>query len=255
MEIILQNDRLLENKVCLVTGCSSGIGKVIAERFAEEGASVYANSLPNENIDKWAMNLSSQYSALVKPVYFDITDEVAVKNIVIQIRKEQSKIDVLVNNAGLGYNEKLGMISIEKMRRIFDVNVFALTNLLQLVARIMVKQNSGSIINISSTVGQKGNPGQLAYSASKGAVISITKSAAKELAGNNIRVNSVAPGIVDTEMFRLAESDKLEDRISKIGMKRLAEPKEIANTCVFLASDLSNYLTGQIIAVDGSAVL
>jgi len=247
-------NRLLYNKVCLITGTSSGIGKSIAERFAEEGAIVYANSRET-NIDEWATSLSEKHVTKVIPTYFNITDESAVKNAIIQIKKEQSKIDVLINNAGLGYNEKLGMISIDKMKKIFDVNVFALTNILQLVARIMLKQNTGSIINISSTVGQKGNPGQLAYSASKGAVISITKSAAKELASSSIRVNSVAPGLVDTEMFREAEKDKLADRISKIGMQRLAEPKEIADACLFLASDLSKYITGQIIAVDGSAII
>jgi 3-oxoacyl-[acyl-carrier protein] reductase len=245
----------LHGKICIITGSGRGIGRAIAERFSHEGAIVYANALESEQIDAWASDISQKDNTSVIPLYFDITDANAAKNAILKVKKEQGRIDVLVNNAGLGYNELIGMISIDKMREIFEVNVYALTNLLQLSARIMSRQQSGSIINISSTVGMKGNPGQLAYAASKGAVIAITKSAAKELASQKIRVNSIAPGLVDTEMFRLAESKNMEERISKIGMGRLAEPNEIAHLCVFLASDYSEYLTGQIIAVDGSALL
>ena len=251
----MSNTNLLHGKVCLVTGASRGIGKSIAESFAQNGAVVYANALETDIIDDWAVEVSSRYTTQVQPIYFDITDGAACKNAIMCIKKEQTKLDVLVNNAGLGYNELIGMISIDKMREIFEVNVFGLTNLLQLAARIMGRQQSGSIINISSTVGRKGNPGQLAYAASKGAVIALTRSAAKELASQKIRVNSIAPGLVDTEMFRLAESKNMDERISRIGMGRLAKPEEIANACVFLASDLSEYITGQIIAVDGSAIL
>ena len=245
----------LQGKVCVITGSSRGIGKAIVERFAQEGAIVYANSLETDPIEDWVYDLALKNHTTVIPLYFDITDSLAAKDALLKVKKDQGKIDVLVNNAGLGYNELIGMISIDKMREIFEVNVFALTNMLQLTARIMIKQQSGSIINISSTVGMKGNPGQLAYSASKGAVISITKSAAKELAPNKIRVNSIAPGLVDTEMFRMAESKNMEERISRIGMGRLAKPVEIATACVFLASDNSEYLSGQIIAVDGCALI
>lgn len=247
--------KLLSGKICLITGASRGIGKSIAEAYAQNGALVYANALESDRIDEWAIEVSSRSRTLVQPIYFDITDGIASKNAIMQIKKEQAKLDVLVNNAGLGYNERIGMISIDKMREIFEVNVFALTNLLQFATRVMGKQQNGSIINISSTVGIKGNPGQLAYAASKGAVIALTKSAAKELANQKIRVNSIAPGLVDTEMFRLVESKNMEERISRIGMGRLAKPEEIANACVFLASDLSEYITGQVIAVDGSAIL
>jgi 3-oxoacyl-[acyl-carrier protein] reductase len=246
---------LLSGKVAIITGASRGIGKAIADRFAEEGAIVYANSLETENIDEWASQSASKNNTSVIPLYFDITDAAAAKNAVLKIKKEQGQIDVLVNNAGLSYNELIGMVSIDKVRSIFEVNVFALLNLLQIVARIMTKQERGSIINISSLVGIRGNPGQIAYAASKGAVIALTKSAAKELAGKNIRVNSVAPGLTDTEMFRLVERENLNKRIANIGMGRLAEPREIADACVFLASDLSTYVSGQILGVDGSTVL
>jgi 3-oxoacyl-[acyl-carrier protein] reductase len=251
----MDSHRLLAGKVALITGASRGIGRAIAEKFANEGAIVYANSLPGDNIDDWASEYTKKCGTKVIPAYFDITDASAARNSILSIKKDMDRIDILVNNAGLGYNELIGMISMEKLRSVFEVNVFALINIMQITARIMTKQQSGSIINISSTVGMKGNPGQLAYSASKGAVISASLSAAKELAKNKIRVNSVAPGLVDTEMFRLAESKNLEDRISRIGMGRLANPEEIANACVFLGSDLSEYVTGQVLAVDGSAII
>jgi len=251
----MNNSRLLEGKVCLITGTSRGIGKSIAERFAEEGAVVYANSLETANIDKWASELSSKRNTSVIPLYFDVTDYAAAKNAIMRIKKEQNQIDVLVNNAGIGIHELLGMISLDNVRKTFEVNVFALLNILQLTSRIMTRQQFGSIINISSMVGLHGNPGQLAYAASKGAVITITKSAAKELANKNIRVNSIAPGLTDTEMFKKAEPKNIEDRISRIGMGRLANPTEIADACVFLGSDLSSYISGQIIGVDGCAII
>jgi 3-oxoacyl-[acyl-carrier protein] reductase len=251
----MQKPGMLHEKICLITGSGRGIGRAIAERFAQQGAVVYANSLESDNIDEWADKCTDKYQTLVIPLYFDITNGSLAKDALMTIKKKHGTIDVLVNNAGLGYNELIGMISIDKMRELFEVNVFALTNILQLAARIMRKQLKGSIINISSVVGIKGNTGQLAYAASKGAVIAITKSAAKELAGDNIRVNSIAPGLTDTEMFRSAEIKNIEERISRIGMGRLAKPEEIADACVFLASDHSVYITGQILSVDGGAVL
>ena len=135
----------------------------------------------------------------------------------------------------------------------FEVNVIAMIQLVQLASRIMTRQKSGSIINMSSVVGVQGVKGQLGYSATKGAVISITKSAAKELIEHNIRVNAIAPGMVGTERFTAVFEEKFKDKIANIGIGRLAEPNEIANVCVFLASDLSTYVTGQVIGVDGSA--
>lgn len=247
--------KLLNNKTCLITGTSQGIGKAIAERFAQEGAIVYANSLETENIDQWASGLSKKENTPVIPLYFDVTDYAAAKNAIMRIKKEQNQIDVLVNNAGIGIHEALGMITIDNLKKTFEVNVFALLNMLQLVSRIMIRQKAGSVINISSMVGLHGNPGQLSYAASKGAVITLTRSAAKELANKNIRVNSIAPGLTNTEMFRKAEYKNMENRINRIGMGRLAKPEEIADACVFLGSDLSVYISGQTIGVDGCTIL
>ncbi|MBN1639334.1 MAG: SDR family oxidoreductase [Ignavibacteriales bacterium] len=251
----MQKNRLLENKICLITGTSSGIGKSTAERFAEEGAIVYANSLNDFNIDVWASQYSEKFETKIIPLYFDVTDYQAVKNAVIRIKKEQNKIDVLVNNAGIVTYEFLQLIDLNKTKEMFDINVMAVINLIQLVTKLMIRHNSGSIINISSIVGDKGVSGQLAYSASKGAVIAITKSAAKELAKNNIRVNSIAPGMVATERLKKIMESSFKEKIENIGMGRLAEPEEIADACVFLASDLSSYISGQIIGVDGCTIL
>lgn len=251
----MNSSKLLEGKACLITGTSRGIGKAIAERFAEEGAIVYANSLETENIDQWASELSGKVNTTVIPLYFDVTDYAAAKDAIMRIKKEQNQIDVLVNNAGIVTYELIPMIDFSKMQKMFNVNVFAVIKLIQLVSRIMMRQSKGSIINMASIVGASGVKGQMAYSASKGAVIALTKSTAKELAENNVRVNAIAPGMVATERLIDIMENKFKDKKESIGMGRLANPKEVADACVFLGSDMSTYITGQIIGVDGSAVI
>ena len=149
----------------------------------------------------------------------------------------------------------MSMIDYDRFRKMFEVNVIALVNLMQLVGRVMQRQLSGSIINMASMVAVKGAKGQLSYSATKGAVISATKSAAKELANYKIRVNAIAPGMVGTERFKNVLQDKFSEKINDIPFGRLAEPEEIANLCLFLASDASSYITGQVIGIDGGAVI
>lgn len=251
----MSDTRLLKNKVCLVTGAGKGIGKAIAERFAQEGGIVYANALLAETIDEWAKECSEKNQTQVIPVYFDVTDYAAAKTVIMQIKKDQQRIDVLVNNAGIVSYELLGMLDAAKMREMLEVNVVAILQLIQLVSRLMVRQKSGSIINISSLVGAKGAKGQVAYSATKGAVISLTKSAAKELAEHKIRVNAIAPGMIATERFLEVFEKNFKERITDVGMGRLGTPEDVANSCVFLASGLSEYVTGQILGVDGSTII
>ncbi len=247
--------RLLTNKVALITGASKGIGKAIAERYAEEGATVYANAREEGGIDEWAKVLSEDHGVPVNPLYFDVRDEKAIRENIMKIKKQSGGIDILVNNAGVVSYEMLAMINVNHFQEMFDVNVVAVVQLIQLVSRLMQRQKSGSIINISSIVGVEGVSGQLAYSSTKGAVISLTKSAAKELAAHNIRVNAVAPGMINTERLSQVLTEKFSDRVNSIGMGRLGEPSEVADTCVYLGSDLSKYVTGQIIKVDGGTII
>ncbi len=246
---------LLIKKVCLITGTSRGIGEATARRFAEEGAIVYANAAKNGCIDERSKEWEKKYNTKVVPVYFDVTDEKAAKQAIMQIKKEQGRLDVLVNNAGIMRDAPIGMVNKELMEKIFSVNVFAVMNMLQLANKLMSRQRSGSIINLSSIVGIEGSAGQLVYSASKGAVAALTKAAAKELAPNNIRVNAIAPGMIDTDMFRSIGAEKIGQLLKHIKMGRLGNPEDIADAIVFLASDLSSYVTGQILGVDGEAMV
>jgi 3-oxoacyl-[acyl-carrier protein] reductase len=238
--------QLLENKVCIITGAAQGIGRQIAEQFAEDGAIVYACDR-----QEFTSNNENIHSVLL-----DITDAASVKTTFMQIFKTEGRIDCLVNNAGIVYNRKIGMITREETERMFLVNVIAALELLQLTSRLMARCGGGSIVNIASVTAVLGSPGQVAYSATKGAIISMTKSAAKELASQGIRVNAVAPGIVKTERFaELYESDgnKIDERIQRIALGRLGTPEDIAHACAFLASDRANYISGQILGVDGCA--
>ena len=242
---------MLEGKIALITGASRGIGKSIAQLFAKEGAFVDAISRNQEDILAWSKAVSDY--GMIRAVSLDITDENAVKKCIMDIRKESGRLDILVNNAGVEYNELIGMISKKNMETMFTTNVYAVIELIQYASRIM--KNGGSIINISSKVGLRGNKGQLVYSATKGAVIALTKSAAKELAEKKIRVNSIAPGLTKTDMMDVADIEKLSDRIKNIYMKRLATPEDIAKSCLYLASDLAEYVSGQILEVDGCTIM
>lgn len=247
---------MLTDKVCIVTGGSRGIGKSIAQVFARNGAVVYATATREGSVDSWAEAFNDSVKGEVRSLYFDVSDEKAVRTAVMQVKKDCGRIDGLVNNAGVEFNELIGMISRQHMERMFSVNVYGTVNMLEAVSRIMRRQVSGgSIINIASLTALKGNKGQFIYSATKGAVISMTKSAAKELSERNIRVNAIAPGLTNTDMMRQADPEKLQGRIDNICMGRLAEPEDIANACMFLISDLSSYISGQVLAVDGCTIM
>lgn len=247
--------RLLEGKICFVTGAGRGIGRGIVNEFAKHGATIYANDFIKGSLDTLVDEMQEKYASEVIPLYFDVTDTEAAKKALMKVQKEQKRLDVLVNNAGIMKDALIGMVTRKMMEDTFAVNVFAVMELMQIAAKLMMRQKSGSIINVSSIVGLNGNKGQLAYSASKGAVISITKTAAKELADKNIRVNAVAPGMIDTDMFRSVGEEHMAIRLANIGMGRLGTPEDVAKTCVYLASDLSEYVTGQIVGIDGCATI
>ena len=237
---------LLENKVCIITGAAQGIGRAIANQFAADGAIVYACDRQEFTSD----------NERIHPVTFDLTDAAAAKAAMMQIYKEAGHIDCLVNNAGVVFNRKIGFITREETELMFRINVIAVLELIQLVSRLMARNGGGNIVNIASVTAVLGSPGQVAYSATKGAIIALTKSAAKELAPQNIRVNAVAPGIVKTERFAElyeANGEKIDERISRIALHRLGTPEDIANACAFLASDRASYISGHILGVDGCA--
>ena len=237
-------ERLLENKVCIITGAGRGIGKVIAEQFIADGAIVYVNDL----------NLPEVEGA--KPITFDVTDSNALKAGLMQVYKAEGRIDCIVNNAAIIQNQKLGMVTKPLLEKMYAVNVFAVIDMIQIASRLMARTGGGCFVNMASVTGVVGSPGQVAYSSTKGAVITITKSAAKELAPMKIRVNAVAPGIVKTERFEElyeATGDKINERIEKIALGRLGTPQDIANAVAFLASDRASYISGQILGVDGCA--
>lgn len=244
-------NNILKNKIALITGAGAGIGRATASLFAKEGATVYAADIKGL---EWIKTEEFE-GGCIKPLPLDICDFSAVKNAVVSIKKEHGCIDVLANIAGLITYEMMPLIDYDKFRKMWEVNVVALINLMALVSRVMQRKQRGSIINMASMVGVKGAKGQLSYSATKGAVIAATKSAAKELAEYHICVNAIAPGMVGSERFKAVLAEKFSQKINDIPFGRLAEPDEIANLCLFLASDSSSYITGQVIGVDGGALI
>lgn len=242
---------ILKDKICVVTGAAQGIGNAIARNMLAEGATVYGCDLR-----EGSMAAMEEENPDFHALYFDVSDAASAKAAMMGVKKEQGRIDVLVNNAGVVFNKKIGMIVREETELMFRINVIAVIELTQLVSRIMARTGGGSIVNIASVTAVLGSAGQSAYSATKGAIISFTKSAAKELAPQGVRVNAVAPGIVKTERFEElyeASGDKIDARIGRIALGRLGQPEDIARACSFLASDNASYISGQILGVDGCA--
>ncbi|MDD6184515.1 MAG: glucose 1-dehydrogenase [Bacteroidales bacterium] len=249
-------EKLLSGKICLVTGAGRGIGRVIANQLASDGALVYAADLAMGDMEPWAAEKSTECDTKIVPMVMDVTDTAAVKAGLMSIHKTEGRIDVVVNNAAIIQNQKLGMVTKPMLEKMFAVNVFAVIDMMQIASRLMARTGGGSIVNIASVTGVVGSPGQVAYSSTKGAVISATKSAAKELSPMQIRVNAVAPGIIKTERFEElyeASGDKIDQRISRIALGRLGTPQDVANAVAFLASDRASYISGHILGVDGCA--
>lgn len=238
------SSNLLVGKVSIITGCGRGIGRCIANTFASNGAIVYA-------VDNAEGSMEDNTNPNIIPCYLDITDTQLIIELVTRIKKEQGKIDILVNNAGIMQDALIPMITDQQIERTFNVNVFAMMHLIKYVSKIMRRQKSGSIINAASIMGLSGNYAQMVYAASKGAVIALTKSAAKELAEYGIRVNAVAPGTIATDLLKNTPEKTLQQIKSRIWMGELGTPQDVANAYLFLASDLSAYISGQVLGVDG----
>ena len=243
---------LLQDKVAVVTGANRGIGKCITETFAENGANIIAcMRVINPESDKWIKNLESKFNISINPVMVDLSDEKSVKESIKEIFSISKRIDVLVNNAGIASGALFQMTPIAELRKIFEINFFSQIVLSQGIAKIMVRNKSGSIINISSTAAFIADPGTLAYGSSKSAFARATQSMANELGLSNIRVNAIAPSVTKTDMFDQMSAEARDKLINSSALKRAAEPKEIANVALFLASELSSFVTGQVIRADG----
>jgi 3-oxoacyl-[acyl-carrier protein] reductase len=240
---------LLEGRVALVTGASRGIGAAIARAYAAEGATLLLCAR-SEGVETLANELAAA-GRPVRAMRGDISDAGFARELVTSARKEHARLDVLVNNAGILRQGLIGMISTEQMRELLEVNVVALMTLTQYATRVMDSKRAPSVVNIASIAGTSGMEGVTAYSASKAAVVGYTLSSAKELAPKGIRVNAIAPGFIDTDMVRGVSSDWYERRMQSIRMGRIGTPEDVAGVAVFLGSDLSRYVTGQVIGVDG----
>jgi 3-oxoacyl-[acyl-carrier protein] reductase len=244
---------LLKGKNAIITGCSRGIGRQTLIAFAENGANVWACCRTNTpEFAEFTEKLAAANGVAITLLAFDITDAARMKEAVKAIQSAKVSVDVLVNNAGLTYNALFQMTSMEKMREVFEVNFFAQMAFTQYIVRLMARQKSGSVINISSSAAIDANPGRSAYGASKAAVICMTRAMAHELAEQNIRANAIAPGITDTDMVEASMSQEtIAATVAQTRLKRMGKPSDIADAAVFLASDLSSYVTGEVLRVDG----
>ena len=244
----------LKEKVALVTGAAQGIGKEIALAFSEEGADIIAADLNLERLKEVTKDVESRGRKCI-PVEMNVTDYGKVEEAVNKILDKTTKIDILINNAGVTKDNLLLRMTEAEWDTVIDVNLKGTFNCTKAVSKVMIKQRSGKIINIASIIGIIGNPGQANYSASKAGIIALTKTAAKELASRSINVNAVAPGFIQTDMTdRLPESLKQKMK-EAIPLNVFGTAKDIAQTCLFLASDESRYITGQTIVVDGGMVM
>lgn len=246
---------MLHEKNTIITGASKGIGNAVAEVFARHGSNLYLLSRNIDKLNETKERLESKYKVRVAVYPMDIRSIAEIKEVVNRIKKEKISIDVLVNNAGIMSDAVLQVIKPETVNDIYATNVFGAFYLTQMTLPLFLKKRSGSIINISSIIGTRGNIGQSVYGSSKSALIGFTKSISKELAPLNIRVNAIAPGFIDTDMIRNVDDRYYQKNIESIGMRRIGKPEDVANTALFLASDLSEYITGQVIGVDGGMII
>ena len=244
---------LLKGKTAVVTGCNRGIGKRILEIFSENKATVFACVRNVDEAFKSFLNeLTKKYNNQIIPIQFDLTDENKIKAAANDILASNKPIDILVNNAATIHTAIFQMTPIKKLKEVFDVNFFSQTIFTQYILKSMIKNKKGSIVYISSSSALDGNEGRSAYSSTKAAIITQAKVLSRELGVHNIRVNSIAPGLTDTDMMK--ENHKKEivnEIISRTSLRRIADPKEIANIVLLLSSDLTSYVTGQNIRVDG----
>ena len=239
------------SKNVIVTGGSRGIGRAICIKLAKEGYNVIFNYSKNNTEAEKTIKECEKYNVVVKGYKADVINSDECQELVRKAIDEFGSIDVLVNNAGITRDSLIMRMKDEDFNDVLRVNLSGTFYMIKAVSKYMIKNRSGSIINMSSIVGLTGNAGQINYSASKAGIVGLTKSAAKELASKKIRVNAIAPGMIDTDMTRVLSEDIRNKIIDSIPLKEIGKPEDIANAVAFLASDMSRYITGQILSVDG----
>ena len=246
--------KLLEGKVAIITGGSRGIGRGIAKIFAQQGANVaftYSSSVTEANQLEDELKT---FGVKVKGYQSNAADFNQCEQLVEEVVKDFGTVDILINNAGITKDTLLMRMSEEDFDKVIQVNLKSVFNMTKAAQKIMLKQRKGSIINISSVVGVQGNAGQANYAASKAGILGFTKSVALEMGSRNIRCNALAPGFIETEMTAALKPEIVEGWRNAIPLKRGGQPEDVANACVFLASDLSSYITGQVLRVDGGMI-
>lgn len=247
--------KLLDNKIALVTGASRGIGREIAKKFAEQGASVAFTYLSSIEKGQALEAELAAYGVKAKGYRSDASDYAAAEQLITDVVSDFGTLDVLVNNAGITRDTLLMRMSEEQWDEVMRVNLKSVFNLTKAATKPMMRAKKGSIINITSVVGLMGNAGQANYSASKAGMIGFTKSVAKELGSRNIRSNALAPGFIETEMTGELNEKALEEWLKSIPLKRAGQGEDVANACVFLGSEMSKYITGQVLQVDGGMLM
>ena len=243
--------KLLENKVALVTGASRGIGEAVAVKFAEHGANIAFTYLSSEERAKALEERLAAMGVKARGYKSDAGDFKAAEQLAADVIKDFGTIDICVNNAGISKDNLLLRLTPEQWDDVMTANLKSVYNLTKQVIKPMMKSRSGSIINMSSIVGVKGNGGQSAYAASKAGIIGFTKSIAQEIGSRNIRCNAIAPGFIETDMTHYLKDGGAEKWFEKIPLGRFGKPEEVANVALFLACDMSVYVTGQVLSVCG----
>ena len=244
---------LLKNKTAVITGCSKGIGKKILEIFSSNGANIFACTRNiNDEFKNHLEDLKKKFNNEIIPIQFNLNEESEIKKASNEILLSKKKIDILINNAATIHSAIFQMTSMKKLKEIFEINFFSQTLFTQYILKSMIKNKSGSIVYISSSSALDGNEGRSAYSSTKSAIIAQAKVLSRELGVHNIRVNTIAPGLTNTDMMKdNTPVELIKEFKSRISLKRIANPEEIANVALLLSSDLSSYITGQVIRVDG----
>ena len=244
---------MLKGKNAIITGCNRGIGKAMVARFAENGANIWACArTQTDEFEAYCREIADKNNVWVTPVYFDLRDENAIKGAFLEINKMHEDVDILVNNAGVSaVNRVFQMSTMQDISDVINTNVIGTMSVTQKAIKMMLRRKKGSVVNISSIVALYGEPSQVAYAASKGAISSATKKLASEYGELGIRVNAIAPGLIKTDMMSYITPEYLERIRGEIMLGRFGEPEEIANVAAFLGSDLSSYINGQIIEVSG----